>query len=189
MKDSLVKLSVGIAALGALLSLTSLVEAASTQVTISVNTKALGTFNVRGAISKGSGTFAIDHPLDPSNKLLFHSFVESPDVKNIYDGVVTLDQNGSATIQLPAYFDALNKEVRYQFFPIGKAMPNLYISAQELGNKFSIGGGVPGGTVSWQITGIRHDPYIRTHPVTPEVDKGTGQPVKKGECLYKPLCQ
>jgi hypothetical protein len=50
--------------------------------------------SVTGALSKGSGTFKIDHPLDPTNKFLYHSFVESPDMKNIYDGVVVLDGDG-----------------------------------------------------------------------------------------------
>ncbi len=186
---SIKRSAAGITMLLALLFIASAVKAASTQVTITGGTKALDTFDVRGAISKGSGTFVIDHPLDPSNKLLYHSFVESPDVKNIYDGTVTLDANGSATIQLPAYFDALNTSVRYQYFPIGQAMPGLYIGKQESDNRFTIAGGLPGGLVSWQITGIRHDPYILSHPITPEVDKGPGQPFDKGQCVYEPLCQ
>jgi hypothetical protein len=164
-------------------------QAGSTLLTINANTKALSNFNVRGSISKGSGTFVIDHPLYPATKLLYHSFVESPDVKNIYDGVATLNSAGEVAIQLPQYFDVLNKSVRYQFFPFDTAMPGLYIKEQEHNNQFTIGGGTPGGRVSWQVTGIRHDPYIRTHPITPEVDKGPGQPVAKGECLFKPLCQ
>ncbi|HEY3242950.1 MAG TPA: hypothetical protein VGM03_06310, partial [Phycisphaerae bacterium] len=42
-----------------------------------------GNVNVTGTLSKGFGTFKIDHPLDPENKYLYHSFVESPDMKNI----------------------------------------------------------------------------------------------------------
>jgi len=45
---------------------------------------------------QGGGSFKIDHPLDPANKFLYHSFVESPDMKNVYDGVVTLDAKGEA---------------------------------------------------------------------------------------------
>ena len=56
----------------------------------------------------------IDHPLDPANKYLYHSFVESPDMKNIYDGVITTDANGDATVVMPDYFEALNKDFRYQ---------------------------------------------------------------------------
>src|SRR5579863_5210078 len=45
-----------------------------------------GNVDVDGNLSKAGGSFKIDHPLDPSNKYLYHSFVESPDMKNIYDG-------------------------------------------------------------------------------------------------------
>ena len=141
---------------------------------------------VTGSISKGSGTFVIDDPIDPANKLLFHSFVESPDVKNVYDGIVTLDSKGEATVMLPAYFDALNEDARYQLKPIGESMPNLYVNVQEHDNQFGIAGGVPGGRVSWQITGIRHDPFILANPIVPVVDKGPDQLVDKGQYLYPP---
>ena len=143
---------------------------------------------IADTLSKGSGTFVIDHPLDPFNKLLFHSFVESPDVKNLYDGIATLDENGEAVITLPDYFEALNKDFRYQTKPIDTAMPNLHIKEEVQGNQFTIGGGAPGGRVSWQVTGIRHDPYIQANPIEVEVPKGSGQPVDAGECIFAPLC-
>ena len=37
-----------------------------------------GDVDVSGRLRKGSGGFLIDHPLDPANKTLTHSFVESP---------------------------------------------------------------------------------------------------------------
>ena len=61
----------------------------------------IGDVDVLGHLSKSSGSFKIDHPLDPENKYLYHSFVESPDMKNIYDGVVRLDSNGEAIVLLP----------------------------------------------------------------------------------------
>ncbi|MCA9325474.1 hypothetical protein KDA23_05435, partial [Candidatus Saccharibacteria bacterium] len=73
-----------------------------------------GGASVTGTLSKSSGTFVIDHPLDPANKLLFHSFVESPDVKNMYDGIVTTDSSGEALVTLPDYFESLNRDYRYQ---------------------------------------------------------------------------
>ena len=36
-----------------------------------------------GSLSKSGGGFRIDHPLDPAGKYLCHSFVESPDMKNV----------------------------------------------------------------------------------------------------------
>ena len=166
-----------------------LVPSAVLAVTLVGSVRFAGNLAITGALSKGSGTFVIDHPLDPKNKLLYHSFVESPDVKNVYNGIAILDANGEVIIKLPDYFDALNTKVRYQFFPLDQAMPDLHIKAEEKDNKFTIGGGVAGGKVSWQITGIRHDPYILAHPILIEVQKGPDTLVKKGECIYESLCQ
>lgn len=163
--------------------------ALSAAIKLSGNVQFKGNLAITGALSKGSGTFEIDNPLDPKNSILFHSFVESPEAKNVYDGIATLNQNGEATIQLPEYWDALNYEPRYQFFAIDEAMPNLYVKTEEHNNQFTIAGGTPGGKISWQITGVRHDPYIIAHPIIVEVPKGPGQPVKQGECLFEPLCQ
>ncbi len=144
----------------------------------------LGSTTVTGAVSKGGGSFVIDDPLDPLNKLLYHSFVESPDVKNLYDGTVTLDQNGEATVHLPAYFEALNKDFRYQVKPIDRAMPGLYVKSEVKNNQFTVAGGVAGGLVSWQVTGTRHDPYILANPINVEVQKGSDALVNRGEYVY-----
>jgi hypothetical protein len=149
------------------------------------NSSVTGNFSVTGAIGKGSGTFVIDHPLDPENKLLYHSFVESPDVKNIYDGVATLDANGEAIIKLPDYFEALNKDFRYQYSAFGEPAPNLYVKSEIKDNKFTLAGGTAGAKVSWQVTGIRHDPYILKNPIIPEVDKGPDALIDKGEYLFE----
>jgi hypothetical protein len=157
-------------------------------VTLTGNVLFRGNLSITGSLSKGGGTFVIDHPLDPKNKLLYHSFVESPEAMNIYDGLAQFNEKGEATIILPEYFSALNTDVQYQFFPLYEPMPNLFVQQEVVGNTAIIGGGPPGGTVSWQVTGVRHDPYILANPIIPEVAKGPGQPLKKGECLYEPLC-
>lgn len=159
-------------------------------VTLTKNATVKGNVSVLGALSKGSGSFVIDHPLDPKNKLLYHSFVEAPDPVNIYDGIVTLSGSGEATVVLPDYFLALNKDFAYLLTPIGTSMPNLHIDKQVaprflgLGVPvFKISGGKPGGEVSWQVTGIRHDQYIIDHPYTVEVLKGLDAEVKAGEFI------
>ncbi len=131
-----------------------------------------GDVQINGNLSKSSGSFKIDHPLDPANKYLSHSFVESPDMKNIYDGTVTLDKNGEAAVQMPEYFTVLNQEFRYQLTAIGAPGPNLYIAQKVANNRFKIAGGKPGMEVSWQVTGIRQDAYARDHRITVEEDKG-----------------
>lgn len=139
-----------------------------------------GNLQVTGSVSKGSGTFKIDHPMDPENKFLYHSFVESPDMKNIYDGVVVLDASGAATVTLPTYFNALNKEYRYQLTCVGGYAP-VYIAKEVANNTFEIAGGKPGLKVSWTVTGIRQDPYANTYRVQPEVEKSADE---KGLYLY-----
>jgi hypothetical protein len=130
-----------------------------------------GNINVTGNCTGCAGPTKIDHPLDPEHKYLYHSSVQSPDMKTIYDGVVTLDANGEAEVVLPEWFEALNKEFRYQFAPIGAPMPNLYIAEKIKNNRFKIAGGSPGMEVSWMVTGIRHDPYANAHPILVEEDK------------------
>jgi len=82
-----------------------------------------GNVSVSGNLSKTSGSFKIDHPLDPTNKYLYHSFVESPDMMNIYNGNVVLDANGEAVVGLPDWFGALNRDFRYQLTCIGGFAP------------------------------------------------------------------
>ena len=130
-----------------------------------------GNVNITGSLSKSSGSFKIDHPLDPMNKYLYHSFVESPDMMNVYNGNVTLDESGAAWVELPAYFEALNRDFRYQLTPIGGPGPNLYIAQEVQGNRFLVAGGAPGLRVSWQVTGIRQDAYAKANPIVVEVEK------------------
>ncbi|MFQ5340279.1 MAG: hypothetical protein ACE5F6_01900 [Anaerolineae bacterium] len=151
-----------------------------------------GDVSVTGLLFKGGGSFKIDHPLDPARKYLYHSFVESPDMKNIYDGVAKLDANGEAWVQLPGWFEALNQDFRYQLTAIGASMPGLYIAQEVQDNRFRIAGGVPGAKVSWQVTGIRHDPFAEQNRIPVEEEKpaaeqgtylypaGYGQPGSKG---------
>jgi trimeric autotransporter adhesin len=129
-----------------------------------------GNLTVGGTISKSGGSFRIDDPLDPDHKYLYHSFVESPDMKNIYDGVVQLDEHGEATVTLPDWFEALNQDFRYQLTCIGGYAP-IYVASEVSGNRFRIAGGRSGLKVSWQLTGIRHDAYANTHRIPVEVDK------------------
>jgi hypothetical protein len=129
-----------------------------------------GDVDVNGTLHKSAGTFKIDHPLDPANKYLYHSFVESPDMMNIYNGNAVLDDRGEAVVQLPEWFETLNRDFRYSLTPIG-APAMLYVAEEVSGNRFKIAGGRPGGKVSWQITGIRHDAYANAHRTPVEQDK------------------
>jgi hypothetical protein len=138
-----------------------------------------GNVEVTGFLMKTGGAFKIDHPLDPENKYLVHSFVESPDMKNVYDGVVTLDAKGEALVPLPDYFEATNKDFRYQLTCIGGFAP-VYIAEEISDNKFKIAGGESGMKVSWLVTGIRKDPVAEANRIQVEVDK---EPADRGRYL------
>lgn len=134
------------------------------------NVTITGNLNVTGNIAKGGGTFKIDHPLDPANKYLVHSFVESPEMMNIYSGNIATDANGFATVELPSYFEAANKDFRYQLTVIG-AFAQAIIKEKISDNKFIIQTNQPNIEVSWSVTGIRADKYANANRVQDEVEK------------------
>jgi hypothetical protein len=142
-----------------------------------------GDVHIKGNLSKGGGSFQIDHPLDPANKYLYHSFVESPDMKNIYDGNVVTNRYGVATVTLPNYFEALNRDFRYQLTVIGQ-FAQAIVAKEISGNRFAIRTSKPGVKVSWQVTGIRHDAYADAHRIEVEVEK---PPQEQGHYLHPEL--
>jgi hypothetical protein len=130
-----------------------------------------GPVYVSGFLTKVGGGFKIDHPLDPANKYLVHSFVESPEMLNVYSGTATLDAAGKATVSLPSYFEAENADVRYQLTAIGAAMPDLHVASGVKKNKFRIAGGSAGQKVSWQVSGVRQDAWAKANPLEVEPAK------------------
>ncbi|UBM58626.1 hypothetical protein LAG90_17645 [Marinilongibacter aquaticus] len=135
---------------------------------ISIN----GNVSITGSISKGSGTFKIDHPLEPENKYLVHSFVESPEMMNVYSGNVKTGADGLATVALPSYFEAANKDFRYQLTVIG-TFAQAIVKEKIKQNSFVVQTSEPGVEVSWQVTGVRADKYAEAHPITVEEEKET----------------
>jgi trimeric autotransporter adhesin len=133
-----------------------------------------GNLTVTGKVTKGSGSFKIDHPLDPENKYLSHSFVESPDMMNIYNGNVTTDARGVATVVLPDYFEALNGDFRYQLTVIGQ-FAQAIVAREIASGRFTIKTNRPKVKVSWQVTGIRHDAYANAHRIPVTEDKPTAE--------------
>jgi len=136
----------------------------------------VGTGRFTGFLAKAGGGFKIDHPLDPENKYLNHFFVESPEMKNVYDGVVVLDARGEAGVELPEWFEALNRDFRYQLTCIGGFAP-VYIAEKVAGHRFKIAGGQPGLEVSWQVTGTRQDAWAKSQRIPVEEEKSA---VEKG---------
>jgi hypothetical protein len=138
-----------------------------------------GNLEVTGKVSKGSGSFKIDDPLDPANKYLSHSFVESPDMMNVYNGNVTTDKFGRATVELPEYFESLNRDFRYELTVMGQfaqAIVATKVGATKIGhNRFVIRTNKPSVEVSWQVTGIRKDAYANANRIPVEEAKPEGE--------------
>ena len=147
-----------------------------------------GNCYVNGELSKSSGMFKIDHPLDPQNKYLQHSFVESPDMMNIYNGNVVTDCAGYATVQLPDWFDALNRDFRYQLTVIDDLDSDTFVLAKVVKeikkNEFVLRTSQPNVKVSWQVTGIRQDRWAQAHRIEVEPYK---RPEHQGKYLNPEL--
>jgi hypothetical protein len=129
---------------------------------------AIGDVTVTGGVSGQSIGFRIDNPLSAARGMLSHSVVYSPDMKTVYDGTVTLDNQGNATVSLPDWFQALNESYHYQLTSIGGAAPQLHIASEIANNEFRIAGGLAGGKVSWQVTGIRRDAFAQRNRIRVE---------------------
>ena len=150
-----------------------------------------GNVSVTGAFSAPASIVALDHPLDPSRKILRHAAVESSELKTIYDGTVTTDGRGRARVELPAWFEALNGDVRYQLTVVG-GPAQAWIDARLADGAFVVATSEPGTDVCWQVTGVRRDAYAKAHPLAVEARKSArdtgsylhpqehGQPATKG---------
>jgi len=139
-----------------------------------------GNVEVTGQITESNCGILIDHPLNPENKKLYHNCVESSDMMNIYNGNISLDDKGESWINLPDWFEALNEEFRYQLTCIGN-FAQVYVAEEIQNNRFKIAGGKPGMKVSWQVTGIRHDPYAEANRIQVEIIKDESE---RGKYLH-----
>ncbi len=134
----------------------------------------VGDVRVTGTMSAATKDFRIDHPLDPANKYLVHSSVESSEMVNIYSGNVVTDELGLATVQLPDWFEAENGDFRYQLTTIGR-QAQAWI-AEEVGHgQFKIATNATRVKVSWQITAVRQDAYAKANPLVVEPPKPAGE--------------
>jgi hypothetical protein len=145
---------------------------------------AAGAVNVVGALSKGSGSFKIDHPLKSETHHLIHSFIEGPQADLIYRGKVNL-VNGTATVNIDTAstmtegtFVALCRDV--QCFTTnesdwtavrGSVVDNiLSIQAQDSTSTAS---------VSWMVIGERQDQHMYDTDWTDDNGKVIVEPLKE----------
>jgi len=144
-----------------------------------------GDVTVTGKLNKPGGGFRVDHPRDPANKYLNHSFVESDKMKNVYDGVAELGTDGTASVELPEWFEDLNEDFCYQLTAVGRAAPDLYVAEEVYDNRFKIAGGDEGGMrVCWQVTGTRKDAWAASNSLEVEEEKS---PEERGRYVHPHL--
>jgi hypothetical protein len=129
-----------------------------------------GNVEIDGSLSTAGGGFEIDHPLDPGNKYLRHSSVESPDMLNVYSGNVSTDTEGEASVTLPDYCQALSQDLRYQLTVIGQ-FAQAIVAQEARDNKFTIKTDQPQIRVSWQVTGVRQDPWAVANRIAVDEEK------------------
>ena len=140
-----------------------------------------GNASITGSLSAVAKNFRIDHPLDPENKYLYHTCVESPDMMNIYNGTTTTGADGYAVVELPEYFGALNKDFRYSLTVLSGEFVQAVVSKKIADNRFTIRTSAPATEVSWQVTGVRKDAWANENRVVPVVKKS---PEEKGTYLH-----
>ena len=131
----------------------------------------------------GQKNFQIDDPMDPANRYLYHSAVESSEMMNIYTGNVTTDAHGDATVQVPAWFESLNGDFRYQLTVIGQ-FAQAIVAGEIRDSKFTVKTDKPNVRVSWLVAGVRQDAYAKAHPLVVEQDK---QADERGYYLHPEL--
>jgi hypothetical protein len=132
----------------------------------------------------GTKSFQIDHPLSPETHYLNHFCTEGPEPYNVYRGTVVLDANGEAWVQLPDYFEAINRDPSYHLTAVGAPMPNLHVAVKIQNNRFKIAGGAPGKEVSWRIEAVRNDLWVQRYGYQTEQEK---EDAIKGKYLHPKL--
>jgi hypothetical protein len=141
--------------------------------------------NVVGALSKGSGTFKIDHPLESKKDThhLVHSFVEGPRADLIYRGKVIL-VNGTAVVNIDetigmteGTFVALNRDV--QCFTTNESGWDA-IKGKVEGNILTITSQNTESTdeISWMVIGERQDKHMFDTEWTDENGRPILEPLK-----------
>jgi trimeric autotransporter adhesin len=71
---------------------------------------------------------------------------------------------------LPDYFEALNRDFRYQLTVIGQ-FAQVIVKREIANHRFTIKTSKPSINVSWQVTGIRHDAYADAYRIPVEEEK------------------
>lgn len=122
----------------------------------------IGTITEDGNRAKKDGVISVTFadPLDPINKTLTMSALQSADIMNIFSGNIVTDGNGLAIVKLPVYAEALSGDFRYQLTVVGQFAQAIVFSKIN-GNQFTVKTDKPNVEVSWQVTGVRKVPAAK----------------------------
>jgi len=129
-----------------------------------------GALATDSTLTGNRASFQIDDPLDSANKSLSHSTVSSPEMLDLYNGIVTSDATGTAVVNMPKYFEALDRDLQYQLTVIGQ-FSRAIVATRMANGTFTIRTERPNVKVSWQVTGVRQDAWANAHPVSVEAAK------------------
>ena len=145
-----------------------------------------GLYAVGDTGASGVKAFRIDHPLDPYNKYLKHYSAEGPQPMNVYSGTVVTDAKGAATVELPSYYDSINRNPRYTLTVVdeGEDFVLAKVSRRLAGRTFEIRTSKPNVEVSWMIQAERYDAWVQAHAPVVEEEK-VGQ--EKGKLQHPEL--
>ena len=152
-----------------------------------------GNLSITGSLSKGSGSFKIDHPLPEKTNThhLVHSFVEAPQANNIYRGKIDLI-NGTATVNIDTIagmtegtFVSLNREI--QCFTSNETGWTA-VKGSVSGNTLTITAQDNACTdsISWLVIGERKDQHMYDTEWTDENGKVIVEPLKNPENDFPP---
>jgi hypothetical protein len=101
---------------------------------------------------------------------------------------VITDDNGLATVELPEWFEALNRDFRYQLTVIdaGESWVFAKVVHEVENRQFTVKTSSPNVKVSWQVTGVRKDAYAEAHRIRVEEEKPVAE---KGTCMHAEACR
>ena len=144
-----------------------------------------GNASFSGAVSKGSGSFLIEHPLDSKKDThnLAHSFIEGPQADLIYRGKVVLS-SGAATVNIDAAagmtsgtFEALCTDVQCftsnetGWTAVKGSVSGATLTIQAQDNSCT-------DTISWMVVGERKDKHMIDTDWTDSNGKVIVEPLK-----------
>lgn len=145
---------------------------------------AIFAFGTIGA--SGTKSFRIDHPLDPENAYLLHYCAEGPEPMNAYSGNEVTDDRGEVWVTLPAYFESINRNFRYQLTVVdsGEDFVLAKVAREIESNRFLIRTSQPRTKVSWRVEATRNDLWTKAHGFRAEQTKEDN---RKGKYLHPEL--